>query len=391
MLSVGEGFSAPTRLERLSVFTTFEYSRGAIIHAVTHQSGTPESRKRADSRGLALGLLVAVGILFFLIHLGFGSTNFVSPLQVVKELLRGRTNSDDSVNTVVWAIRLPKALYCVLAGGMLGVVGSAFQAVFRNPLAEPYTVGVSSGAAVGGVIAQLLGLDFVFFGLGTPILGFVGGMLSLLLVFGLVRKRGVVDVTHLLLAGVVVGALLSAILSILILMSGSDTNRLMQWLLGSTSPAFWERVWLMLILLVGGTWVLRGQTRKLNALAIGEDTAARLGIDPNRLKWVVLSVGTAMAATTVGTVGAIAFLGLVAPHISRRILGVDWRWSLMGSLVVGAALMLAADVVAQRGLPWFGHLLMGKELLATELPIGAVTALFGAPSLLILLRKGERA
>lgn len=373
------------------MFTTFEYSRGAIIHAVTHQSGTPESRKRADSRGLALGLLVAVGILFFLIHLGFGSTNFVSPLQVVKELLRGRTNSDDSVNTVVWAIRLPKALYCVLAGGMLGVVGSAFQAVFRNPLAEPYTVGVSSGAAVGGVIAQLLGLDFVFFGLGTPILGFVGGMLSLLLVFGLVRKRGVVDVTHLLLAGVVVGALLSAILSILILMSGSDTNRLMQWLLGSTSPAFWERVWLMLILLVGGTWVLRGQTRKLNALAIGEDTAARLGIDPNRLKWVVLSVGTAMAATTVGTVGAIAFLGLVAPHISRRILGVDWRWSLMGSLVVGAALMLAADVVAQRGLPWLGHLLTGKELLATELPIGAVTALFGAPSLLILLRKGERA
>jgi len=391
MLSVGEGFSAPTRLERLSVFTTFEYSRGAIIHAVTHQSGTPESRKRADSRGLALGLLVAVGILFFLIHLGFGSTNFVSPLQVVKELLRGRTNSDDSVNTVVWAIRLPKALYCVLAGGMLGVVGSAFQAVFRNPLAEPYTVGVSSGAAVGGVIAQLLGLDFVFFGLGTPILGFVGGMLSLLLVFGLVRKRGVVDVTHLLLAGVVVGALLSAILSILILMSGSDTNRLMQWLLGSTSPAFWVRVWLMLILLVGGTWVLRGQTRQLNALAIGEDTAARLGIDPNRLKWVVLSVGTAMAATTVGTVGAIAFLGLVAPHISRRILGVDWRWSLMGSLVVGAALMLAADVVAQRGLPWLGHLLTGKELLATELPIGAVTALFGAPSLLILLRKGERA
>lgn len=321
-----------------------------------------------------------------MLHLGLGSTNFVSPWGVVKELFRGRI-ADDRVNAVVWAVRMPKALYCVLAGGILGVVGSAFQAIFRNPLADPYTVGVSSGAAVGGVLAQMIGLDVALAGLGTPLLGFAGGMLSLLLVYALARQRTALDVTHLLLAGVVVGALLSAILSILILMSGEDSLRLMSWLLGSTSPQLWERVWLMAIVLVVGFVILMRQSRRLNAFAIGEQTAARLGVDPHRLKWTTLIVGTAMAAVAVGSVGAVAFLGLVAPHIARRILGVDWRWSMPGSLVAGAGLMLLADVLSQRALPELGFLLTGKHMVLTELPIGAVTALLGAPSLLILLRK----
>jgi len=313
----------------------------------------------------------------------------VSPIGVLKELFRGYVDPRDMANSTVWAIRLPKALYCVLAGGILGVVGSAFQAVFRNPLAEPYTVGVSSGAAVGGVIAQMLSLDTMAWGLGTPILGFAGGMLSLLLVYGLARRRASVDITNLLLAGVVVGALLSSLLSVLILMSGQDTNRLMRWLLGATSPQLWERVWLMAAFLILGTAVLMRQTRRLNAFAVGEATAMRLGVDPHRLKWTVLGVGTAMAAVAVGSVGAIAFLGLVAPHISRRVLGVDWRWSLPGSLLTGAGLMLMADFLAQRGLPDLGFWLTGQHLVLTDMPVGAVTALLGAPSLLILLRKKD--
>jgi iron complex transport system permease protein len=307
---------------------------------------------------------------------------------VVRELFRGPVEGD-SANTVVWAIRLPKALYCVLAGGILGVVGSAFQALFRNPLAEPYTIGVSSGAAVGGAMAQIIGLDAGLAFLGTPLLGFVGGMLSLVLVLALARRKSGEDTTTLLLAGVVVSSLLSAVLSVIILMSGADTNRLMRWLLGSTSPQFWERVGVLAAVLVVGITLLYPLTKRLNALAIGEISTRRLGIDPNRLRWIVLIVGTAMAATAVGTVGAIAFLGLVAPHIARKLMGVDWRWSLPGSLAVGAGLMIAADVIAQRLLPWAGQVLTGKELLATELPVGVVTALIGAPSLIMLLRRQD--
>jgi iron complex transport system permease protein len=386
MLSVGEGFSAPTRLERVRVFTKEKYSRGAILTLVTQVPGTPLANPNRGSHRIVFWILAALSLLFFLLHLGLGSTDFVSPIGVVRELIRGQV-PDDSANAIVWAIRMPKALYCVLAGGILGVVGSAFQALFRNPLAEPYTVGVASGAAVGGAIAQIIGLDAGFAFLGTPLLGFAGGMLSLLLVLSLARRRTGTDTTTLLLAGVVVSALLSALLSVVVLMSGADTNRLMRWLLGSTSPQYWERVCLMAAVLVPGTYILWRQTRNLNAFAIGEDTARRLGVDPTKLKWTVLTTGTAMAATAVGTVGAIAFLGLVAPHISRRLLGVDWRRSLTGSLMCGSSLMLAADVVAQRALPWIGHALTGRDLLATDLPVGVVTALLGAPSLLILLRK----
>jgi iron complex transport system permease protein len=174
---------------------------------------------------------------------------------------------------------------------------------------------------------------------------------------------------------------------VVIVMSGEDSRLLLSWLMGSTSPQFMERVWLLAAVLLLGTLILYRHTKRLNALAIGEDTARRLGVDPVRLRWIILTVGTAMAAAAVGTVGAIAFLGLVAPHISRSILGVDWRWSLLGSLAVGAGLMLAADVLAQSGLPLIGFLLTGKHLLVTEIPVGVVTALLGAPSLLILLRK----
>lgn len=364
---------------------------------------------RADKRTFWLIALTVTVVLFFLLHLGTGSTNLVGPIGVLKQLFLGpikdisqlttadiQTLSDSELdalnelfrqNGAVWGSRLPRALYCVLAGGILGVVGSAFQAVFRNPLAEPFTVGVSSGAAVGGAIAQIIGLDAGLAFLGTPLLAFVGGMASLALVFAMARRRQGTDTTTLLIAGVVVSSLLSAILSVVIVMSGQDSRLLMSWLMGSTTPAFMERVVLMAIVLTVGAVILYRQTKRLNALAIGEDTARRLGVDPVRLRWIVLTVGTAMASAAVGTVGAVAFLGLVAPHISRSILGVDWRRSMLGSLVVGAGLMLAADLLSQRGLPMIGQLITGKELLVTEIPVGVVTALLGAPSLLILLRR----
>lgn len=313
----------------------------------------------------------------------------MSPATVVRELLRGPVEDGGPENTIVWSIRLARACGCALVGAILATVGSAFQALFRNPLAEPYVVGVSSGAAVGGVLAMTLGFGTALAGLVMPLFGFLGGMAALGLVFGLARRRGTVDVTTLLLAGVVVGNLLSALLSLILLAAGNDTNSVLRWLLGSTTPMFWNRVALLAVALGVGFVVLFVQARRLNAFAVGEEAAQRLGVQIGRLKGTVLVAGTAMTAVAVGSVGIIGFLGLVAPHLARRLLGVDWRWSMVGSAMLGSVLLLASDLVAQRGVGLVGGLLTGRPYPELELPVGIVTALLGAPFLLVLLRKPE--
>jgi iron complex transport system permease protein len=314
------------------------------------------------------GLLVTA----FLLHLGIGGT-WLGPGEVVSELLRGV--SGERSNAVVWDIRMPRTIACVLVGAMLSAVGSSFQALFRNPLADPYVVGVSSGAAVGGVAAIALGWDAWWGGLGTMGLAFVSGLLSLGLVYGLARRRGTVDVATLLLAGVVVGSLLAALTTLILYALGQDTNRVLRWLLGSMTPMFWDRLGVLCIAAVIGISLLFLQTRELNAFAIGEGTARHLGINVGRLKWVVLVAGTGVTAICVGAVGIVGFLGLVAPHIGRRLLGVDWRMSMPAAILIGPMLLLFADVLAQRAI---------RDM---ELPVGVVTALLGAPFMLLLLRR----
>jgi iron complex transport system permease protein len=265
----------------------------------------------------------------------------------------------------------------LLVGGILGSVGAAFQALFRNPLAEPYVVGVSSGAAVGGCIALVAGFAGALGGMAGLCLAFAGGLGSLLLVVALARRRGIINIPSLLLAGVVVGSLLAAVLVLVLLAAGQDTNQVLRWLLGSMTPMFWPRILILLVTLVLGLAVLMRETRRLNAFSVSEASAQRLGVNTFRLRNLVLVTGTAMAAVAVGTVGIIGFLGLVAPHIARRTLGIDLRHSLLGSALIGSALLLGADLLAQRVLP------------GIELPVGAVSAALGAPTLLILLRSRE--
>ncbi len=290
-----------------------------------------------------------------------------------------RPGFDSEANSVVWVLRMPRACCCVAVGAMLGMVGSALQALFRNPLAEPYIVGVSSGAAVGGAIALVTGFGASWGGfaqgLGLMIGAFPAGLLALGFVFAISKRRGVVNVQTLLLAGVVTSSMLSAVLSFVLLRGGQDTSKVLNWLLGDISYAFWNKDELLFCVLLAGAAVLIAYSKQLNALALGEDTAQRLGVNVSRLKLVVLVTSTAMVAASVGAVGVIGFLGLAAPHIARRTLGVDWRVSLIGSGLIGACLLLAADFIAQRALP------------GGEIPVGVVTAIVGAPFLLVLLRK----
>lgn len=329
--------------------------------------------------GLTITLIVlgVLTVLAFLIHVGIGAYFRLSPIQLAHEVLRGDVGGSDAINNVIWRLRLPRAAACVLVGMMLGLVGSAFQSLFRNPLADPYLVGASSGAAVGGAIATVAGWSALFNGLAVGLAALIGGLATLALVMAIASRRGRQDVTTLLLSGVVVGSMLAALLALVLLSAGQDTNRVLRWLMGSMTPMFAPKLWVLLAALVIGAPILLRDAKALNLMALGEETARRLGVDAHRVKWRVLIVGTAMTSIAVGAVGIIGFLGLVSPHIARRLVGVDWRRSLPVSALVGAVLLCLADLAAQRLVP------------DVELPVGAVTAILGAPALLILIRRKD--
>ncbi len=315
-----------------------------------------------------------------LLHIGIGSYKPISPIDVLRELFAGPGHLSEN-NSIVWDLRLPRAVMCLCVGGLLGVVGSSFQALLRNPLADPYIVGVSSGSAVGGSLAIVLGLGSLFGGLGVAVFGFVTGILTLALVYSLSYKRGAIDVRTLLLAGVVAGSLLSAIQSLILLAAGKDESQVLRWLLGNTSVADWPKCAVVGFALICGSAVLLKNAKVLNAFAYGGDTAQRLGVNVPRLTKIILVTGAGMTAAAVSSVGIIGFLGLVAPHIARRILGIDWRWSLPGSLAMGSCLLLISDLIAQRGLSSL------QSSAGIEIPVGVVTAILGAPALLVLLKK----
>lgn len=324
-----------------------------------------------------LGLCVVLG---FVLHLFMGSSLSGKPFQL--NLQPGQVwqgiwspGAHEGIGSIIWDLRLPRVLACVLVGGILGTVGSAFQALFRNPLADPYSVGASSGAAVGGAIAIAFGIEHWAGGAAILVFTILAGMAALLFVLAMARRNGAFDTHRLLLAGVVVSAWLSSLVALVLLVAGEDSNQVLRWLLGSTTPMFWQRIPPLTVTLVIGLALLVREAKALNLLATGEESALRLGVNVRRLKPLILGVGTVMTAVAVGTVGIIGFLGLVAPHIARRIVGVDWRYSLLGSTLVGMSLLLFADIAAQWAVP------------GAEIPVGIVVAILGSPTLLGLLRR----
>jgi iron complex transport system permease protein len=277
---------------------------------------------------------------------------------------------------VLWQLRMPRFVAAALVGGGLGVVGAAFQALFRNPLADPYILGVSSGAAVGGAIASLLPLAYAFGGLSSFLAAFCTAAIGMLAVIAMARRvAGRVQLASLLLSGVAVGSFLWAAVTLVLVLAGQDSNRVLFWLLGSFSGMGWGKVAVLALVTVGGCLQLLRSSRQLTVFATGEETAMRLGIDTERLKRSALFVGTAVTAVAVSAVGIIGFVGLFVPHIARRLFGPDLRVSIPASFLIGAGGMAAADLVAQR--------VLGGQ----EINVGVVTALVGAPFLVTVLRK----
>jgi len=278
---------------------------------------------------------------------------------------------------ILWNIRWPRVALAITAGMALSVAGAAYQGLFKNPLADPYVLGVSAGAALGGSIAMaFLGqLQIKILG-PVPMLAFLGGLGAVTLVYRLAAVGRRTPLVTLLLAGVAVGSLCISLVSVILFMTNSGArDAIIFWMMGGLGAANWNKVGLLLPYLGMGFTVMMVYSRQLNALLLGDEQAQHLGVDVERVKRVIMVAGTLLTAAAVAFCGTIGFVGLIVPHIARMLVGPDHRLLLPASALIGGVVLLSADTVARAA---FG---------TTEVPVGLVMAVAGGPFFLWLLRR----
>jgi iron complex transport system permease protein len=298
----------------------------------------------------------------------------LSPIDVLEGL---RAGGDPAVDAIVRDVRLPRVVLAVVVGAALGLSGAALQGALRNPLAEPYLLGVSGGAAVGAVASLALGIRHPG---AVSIAAFAGAAIAVVAVLGITRSvggRG--DPRVLLMAGVVLGAFANAAILVILAEVPADTVRgALWWMMGSLSGGGWSEVrWLGVWLLIAGGWLIHS-ARDIDLLALGGDSAAALGIDPEAVGRRVYLLASFLAAASVAAAGLIGFAALIVPHVARGVVAGGHRPRILASGLLGASLLVLADVVAR------------SARAPTELPLGAVTALVGVPFFFALLKRLAR-
>jgi len=331
------------------------------------------STSRTSGTPLRIALLALTPVAAILLGVFLGSVS-IPPGQVISALF----GLDESYfGTIVLELRLPRVLLALVLGGGLAVAGATFQALLRNPLAEPYILGISGGAA-GGAVA-FLAIGWTAAGSwALPIAALAGALLAIVLVFRVAAVGGSrhLDMRVLLLAGVVVGAFFSAVIALILAVSDARTVRTaVVWMMGSLRGTDWGDVGIATVYTVPAVVLLIAQARALNAISIGEESALYLGVNVERVKWVALGIASLITAAGVAVAGIIGFVGLVVPHVIRLVVGADHRTLLPLAFLTGGSFLALADVVARTVLP------------VSEIPIGVVTAFVGVPIFLVLLRR----
>jgi len=315
---------------------------------------------------LAVGLSVAIGSVF------------IPPADLWRVLTGKSPQVVTQAAFIIAALRLPRTALVALTGAALGGSGTAYQGLFRNPLADPFLIGVASGAGLGAVAAMSIRWPYSFWGLmAVPIAAFLGALLTVFIVYTLARVGKTLPTTNLILAGVAISAFASSLTSSLMLQSTGELRRAIAWLLGGSSQAGWEPVLAVLpyVLLGLGILVLFGHA--LNLLQFGDEQAQQMGLNVTRTRTLILLTASLTTAAAVSFSGIIGFIGLIVPHIMRLWQGADYRRLLPLSILGGAFALLLADVLAR------------VILAPQELPVGIITALAGAPFFLWVLRKSK--
>lgn len=326
---------------------------------------------------LLVALLIAVPVVLIL-AVSMGAV-WIPPGSVWSSVLAHLTGGDPSSvidDQIVWQVRVPRVLMAFVVGAGLAAAGTVLQAVVRNPLADPYVLGVSSGASIAAVAVLTLGGLSV---LPVPGAAFIGAIATLAAVIALGRRQGALDPTRLLLAGVALSYLLQAGTSFLQLRAGSNQlAAVLFWLLGTVSGADWSKLRLPAAIVGICTLWLMLQARKLNALLFGDEVAASLGVPVNRFRAQLLIVAAALTAAVISVAGGVGFVGLVAPHCIRLLIGSDHRRVLAAAALLGGVFLVLADLIGR---------LVAQPL---ELPLSIVTAIAGVPFFLVLLRRSGR-
>ncbi len=322
---------------------------------------------------LALSFLVLLAALTLAAGVG---TVTLGPAEVAQSVWRGLTGRlSGTGDTIIWQIRLPRVLLAALVGGSLALSGAAYQGVFRNPLADPYLLGVASGAGLGATVALVFGSSLPWFFGNVPLLSFIFALLAVGLTLFLARRRGASPLVSLILGGVVLGSSATALTSLLMLSQRDDAARVLAWLLGSFGLSSWAQLGSVLPFALLAGVVTLASAQGLNVLGLGEESAAGLGLRVERFRAVLIIAATLSTAAAVSAAGIIGFVGLIVPHTVRLALGPDHRTLLPLTFVYGAVFMVLADLAAR------------TVIAPAEVPIGVVTALIGGPFFLWLLRR----
>ena len=289
------------------------------------------------------------------------------------------SNIADSSMSIIWNLRLPRVLLGAIIGASLSVAGAAFQGMFKNPMADPYVIGISSGAALGAALAIVLKIDINIFKISSiTIFAFMGALIAVFTVYNIARVKNKIPVTTLLLAGVAVGQFLTSIMSFMMILSDKDMVKITYWPLGNLSGKGWDPVLAIALPSIICIIVINFFAQDLNILLTGEESAQSLGVDVEKTKTYILLLGTFITAIAVSVSGIIGFVGLIIPHIVRLLIGPDHRILLPASALLGSIFMIFADTIAR------------TLISPIEIPVGIITALFGGPFFIYLLRSKKK-
>ena len=328
---------------------------------------------------LAIGLVVVLIVAVVAAGLGAVQIPLFTSVKILATripLLDINQTWPDSWDTILWQLRLPRIMLAGLVGAALALSGATYQGLFRNPLADPYLIGVASGAGLGATIVLLTGVPIVFAGFSLlPVAAFFGATAAITAAYMIARQSDGAPLTTLILAGVAITSLAGAITSLLMIRSDPDLRPVLSWLLGGFISAQWKHSAIVAVYLIPALLLVMSYGRILNVLQLDEEQAQQLGVNIERTKLLLIATATLSTAAAVSFSGLIGFVGLVAPHTVRLIWGSDYRFLLPMSAIVGAGFLILADLAAR------------TVASPTELPVGIITALAGVPFFLYLLRR----
>jgi len=336
-------------------------------------------------RVFAIGVFLLIIVIIAAANFGVADISFkqtalivISKIPIVNNFVSTEGIKSTSM-IILLNLRLPRILLACLVGAALSVVGTSFQGIFKNPMADPFVLGVSSGAALGATITMVFLSETHFFGMSmVAFTAFIGAIMTTFLVYNIARVGTKVPVATLLLAGIAINYLLSSIISLMMTFNRDNIEKIVMWTMGSFSTAGWEEVILLFIIIVPSILFISTFSRDLNIMLLGDDSARSLGIDVNGFKKHIFIISTIMVAAVVSVSGIIGFVGLIIPHAIRMIFGSDNRVVIPFSALLGAIFLIICDTLARVVVP------------PSEIPVGIITSIFGVPFFIYLLYKTKK-